>query len=1218
LPLPPVEQVYTVAAAEYLAGVNEMMARTDELAASINAVAASSERMAGVADTAASSVAGADRAATVAADQAAVAIDAMAVSADRAAVALDAQMAAADRSAVALDGTAAAADRAGVASEGAGAKAGLFGSHGKTAFLAVAGAVGYSIVKAAEYQSRMTRLLTQAGVAKSQFKELSQGVLQLAGQIGQSPTSLAESLYHIESNFSSLGITAPKALNLVKIAAEGANVGGADLVDVTNALTAAVASGIPGVKNMSGAMGMLNAIVGSGDMKMQDLADAFGSGMVAVVKGYGLSLRDVGAALATFGDNNVRGAHAGTMLRMAVQALAVPAKAGVAQLAAMGMTASQMASDMEHGGLLKGLDDLAAHLHKAGYTARTEGAAITQIFGKKAGPGVAMLIEQLNRLQSKYPAITKGAHDFGKAWKTTQGTVQQQFKDFKSGLSALADSFGTILLPAVTKVLGYINKFLGLLEKHPALAAFAGAIVALGAAMGIAATATAALDAALAINPIVLAVIAVIALAAGLYELYKHCAVVRKIVSDVAHFFEGAWKGAMHIAGEAIKWFTSGPLAFIKQQIAQFRAWWSQNSKEIEQVWHAVWAQVKLIVEVAWAVIKAEVRVGLATLKALWNIGWGLIRDTVKLVWNTMAVTIRTAIKVIEDIIAVVLDVITGHWSKAWHDILKLSGDVAHGVVNIVRTVLGGLGHLLWDLAVNAVRGFIGGIRSMFGAVGSVVSSLAHGVVSWFTGASPNPGMHSAGLSAGNSLASGLQAASGAVAAAAYNLGAGARAAATAGLAGGGGLGSEVHALAVYKAASAGAALGQALTSGLTSALQGAGGSFGGGGGGGGPGGGGGGGVPGAIAGAVSAAQRKAATLAKVMHDIGLMLARGFARAIGTDSAAQVKSAVDKLLGYVRQAFNAGGISFAKASRMTEWITDDNNRLQALAARRTAILKTIAAAQKYASSTAASVQSWAGITGLSSVSAASGGGSVLYSGNILADLQAKLSGIRNFAGYLRRLAKLGLSKGLLNQIIQAGPDQGSQIALALLNGPLSVIRSMNATQTQIDKASRGLGRTAAELMYDSGKQAGKGFLSGLEHQRHAITKLMDKIARDMVRALREALGISSPSKVAIWHGQMFAQGLAIGLDSGHGQITASAMRLAEAMASGRAGGAGGGTGAGGGQVVNHYHFEPHIQGFIGSEQQLAQHLMPMIQRWILQVARRNPGNMLSLNQGRFG
>ena len=87
-----------------------------------------------------------------------------------------------------------------------------------------------------------------------------------------------------------MGITGPKALSLLKIAAEGAAVGHADLVDVTNALDATIVSGVGGVKNYSQAMGELNAIVGSGDMTMQDLADAMGTGVMAVAKSYGQTI----------------------------------------------------------------------------------------------------------------------------------------------------------------------------------------------------------------------------------------------------------------------------------------------------------------------------------------------------------------------------------------------------------------------------------------------------------------------------------------------------------------------------------------------------------------------------------------------------------------------------------------------------------------------------------------------------------------------------------------------------------------------------------------------------------------------------------------------------------------------------------------------------------------------------------------------------------------
>lgn len=317
---------------------------------------------------------------------------------------------------------------------------------------------------AIKFQSTMATLSTQAGVAKSQLGSLSNGVLSLAGQVGFSPDSLAEALYHIESSFASVGITGPKALSLLKIAAEGAAVGHANLVDVTNALDAAVASGIPGVQDFSQAMGVLNATVGAGDMQMQDLADAFSTGLLANVKSYGLSITDVGAALAVFGDNNIRGAAAATDLRMAVQAMAVPAKAGADQLAAMGMSTTQMAKDMQSGGLLKALEDLKAHMDAAKVSTKEQGQVLTTVFGKKAGGGILVLYDQLDRLKSKYPDLTKGANNFGSAWEQTKSTIQQQFNDIRSGADALGVRLGQALLPQLSKLITEGQNALGQIE----------------------------------------------------------------------------------------------------------------------------------------------------------------------------------------------------------------------------------------------------------------------------------------------------------------------------------------------------------------------------------------------------------------------------------------------------------------------------------------------------------------------------------------------------------------------------------------------------------------------------------------------------------------------------------------------------------------------------------------------------------------------------------
>ncbi|MDQ2873974.1 MAG: phage tail tape measure protein, partial [Actinomycetota bacterium] len=346
-----------------------------------------------------------------------------------------------------------------------------------------------SVMAAAKFGASMTRISTQAGVPQAKLAALSRGVLAIAGKVGQGPDALAESLYHVESNFASLGITAPRALDLVKVAAEGASAGNANLEDVTNALTAAVASGIPGVSNFSQAMGVLNATVGAGDMKMQDLAEAFGTGMVAVVKGYGLSIRDVGAALDVFGDNNIRGAQAGTNLRMAVQALAVPAKAGADELKALGLNTTSFATAMEKGGLLPAIELLVTRLKKAGDSGTQMGNAITTIFGKKAGTGVAILAEQLTRLQSKYPALTKGANDFGKAWAQTAATPAQKFRELGASADALGISLGQKLLPGVMQIVDWLQKNQQTaIRAAEGIAAFAVSVTALSYAIKAVAT----------------------------------------------------------------------------------------------------------------------------------------------------------------------------------------------------------------------------------------------------------------------------------------------------------------------------------------------------------------------------------------------------------------------------------------------------------------------------------------------------------------------------------------------------------------------------------------------------------------------------------------------------------------------------------------------------------------------------------------------------------
>ena len=335
--------------------------------------------------------------------------------------------------------------------------------------VAVAGfavAADASIKAATTFQASMEMLHTQAGVSQDAIKGLSDQVLALAGPLATSPDQLSESLYHLASN----GLRGQQAIDGLTAAAEGAKVGHADLIDVTNALGAVIASNISGVHTYTQAMGDLNATVGAGDMKMQDLAEALGTGVLATVKGFGVTLQDVSAALATFGDNNIRGAEAGTQLRMAIEALAKPAATGKATLDQLGISTTQLAHDMQQGGLNAALQDLNKHLQESGVQGNQVGEILVEAFGKKAGVGINVLMSQLDRFDAKFAEVAKGTASFQDAWTSTTQTFQFQMQQAQATVEALAVKFGEYLIPKLQEAGQDMAGLISWFEQHKAVA----------------------------------------------------------------------------------------------------------------------------------------------------------------------------------------------------------------------------------------------------------------------------------------------------------------------------------------------------------------------------------------------------------------------------------------------------------------------------------------------------------------------------------------------------------------------------------------------------------------------------------------------------------------------------------------------------------------------------------------------------------------------------
>ena len=396
---------------------------------------------------------------TAAEDRLAAAQDRLIGSGERAALAQERLMKAQKaQAAAATESTAATA-------EGGGAMAALTGPVGMAA--AAVGYLGYKTISmGGDFQSAMEKLHTQAQVPQSEINSLGDSVLGLAGKLGADPMSLVDALYHVESSFESMPSVLKAsggALGVLETAAKGAIIGGSDLTSTTDALDAAIASGIPGVKDAAQTMAVLNGIVGTGDMKMSDLAKAFSTGMVSQVKLFGGSIQDVGAGLALFGDNIQRAQKAGTLFRMAFQDLALPA---VGQRSAdafkeINLKASDLQKTLTNQGLVPALSLLRQKLIDAHIPMKDWSVLITEMFTKKAGTGITEMLGQYDRLLSKYPALSKATKTFDDDWKKTSETWNQQVKRMEDGLKALGIKIGEVLITDIENAVKWVQKVWG-------------------------------------------------------------------------------------------------------------------------------------------------------------------------------------------------------------------------------------------------------------------------------------------------------------------------------------------------------------------------------------------------------------------------------------------------------------------------------------------------------------------------------------------------------------------------------------------------------------------------------------------------------------------------------------------------------------------------------------------------------------------------------------
>lgn len=321
-------------------------------------------------------------------------------------------------------------------------------------------ALGFEAAKmATNFQAQMLMVQTQAGASAEEVKRLSGEVLKLASSgAQQGPTMLAQGLFHLES----LGLRGADAMQALKVSSDAAAVGMANLEDVTTALGGVVVTGIRGAQDYQQAMGTLNATIGAGNLHMQDLIGFLGTGVVPAAKLAGVSLSELGAALAVMTDRGIGADQAGTRLRMTFALMQAPSHKAVDALKDMGINANQMATMLRGpDGLLKVLQMLHDGMASVG---KVQGSRdiLGAFGGGRSGAGILTLVQSLDSAVSSYQGkvaqIQATSGNLAANEAAQQKTSAAQFHRDLAQMEADLTKLGGAILPAVTAVVGGVTQ----------------------------------------------------------------------------------------------------------------------------------------------------------------------------------------------------------------------------------------------------------------------------------------------------------------------------------------------------------------------------------------------------------------------------------------------------------------------------------------------------------------------------------------------------------------------------------------------------------------------------------------------------------------------------------------------------------------------------------------------------------------------------------------
>ena len=335
-------------------------------------------------------------------------------------------------------------------------------------------------------------------------------------------------------------------------------------------------------------------------------------------------------------------------------------------------------------------------------------------------------------------AITQGVSS---AVTSTVGKLEQFSKWLSEnwGLvvkvaGAVAKLVGVFLVTkgATEKIVGTVKKVNDVVGKAktvlgPATEAFKGAgggLKGLGAAFKAL------------VSPVGVAVIAIAAIAAVLYDLFNFMSgkdsVFGTVLGKLGVDTEAVRAKMVAVWGQ-IKTFLLAAWNVIKSVATDIfgglQSFWAKHGEQVMTSLVNIWNIIKGVLSAVWNAIKAVATVVFGALAAFWNTWGGTIMAYFSGVWETIKAVFSTVLDVLTDLFAIFTDLFSGNWSQLWEDVKALFSDVWNGILNIIGTIL----QSIWSVITSVFSTIWEGIKTTVTGIKDTIVEGFQAAIDWIT-----------------------------------------------------------------------------------------------------------------------------------------------------------------------------------------------------------------------------------------------------------------------------------------------------------------------------------------------------------------------------------------------------------------------------------------------------------------------------------------------------